>query len=46
MKTLWIALSMLMLTACANQAPRLDAPCPDFGAHCHKTPINGWEARD
>jgi hypothetical protein len=31
----------LLLSACAQQ--ELKAPCPDYGAHCKKTPINSWD---
>ncbi len=33
--------SVLLLTACAKDT--LKAPCPDFGAHCRKTPVNVWD---
>ena len=33
--------SALLLTACAKDT--LKTPCPDFGAHCRKTPINVWD---
>lgn len=30
-----------LLTGCASQS--LKAPCPDYGKHCDKTPINSWD---
>ena len=35
------AASFLVLTGCASQS--LEAPCPDFGKSCNKTPINSWD---
>jgi hypothetical protein len=33
---------ILALTGCATNNSQLKAPCPNFGAMCHKTPINSW----
>lgn len=30
-----------LLAGCATDN-RL-APCPNFGAHCHQVPVNGWD---
>ena len=30
-----------LLTGCASQS--LKAPCPDYGKHCDKTPVNSWD---
>lgn len=32
-----------VLSGCASTA-NLKAPCPDFGAHCDKAPINSWNS--
>lgn len=43
-KTTTIASALLvgiLLTGCASQS--LEAPCPGYGAHCDKTPINSWD---
>jgi len=36
-----VVFSMLLLTACAKDT--LKTPCPNFGAHCRKVPINVWD---
>lgn len=39
----FIALSILAtaLTGCATS--HISAPCPDFGKHCSKIPVNSWD---
>ena len=32
------------ITGCASR--NLEAPCPNFGAHCDKTPINSWRPEE
>ena len=32
------------ITGCASN--NLNAPCPDYGAYCTKTPLNGWNTND
>lgn len=45
MKGLWLCIASacfaILLSGCA-ETTTLKAPCPDFGAHCDKTPINSW----
>lgn len=31
-----------MLVGCSG-SPNLSAPCPDFGASCQQSPVNGWD---
>ena len=40
---LTLLLASAALTGCA--ATDLKAPCPNFGATCTKTPVNGWDAQ-
>lgn len=35
---------LALLTGCAST--QLKAPCPNFGAHCYKIPINNWDYRN
>lgn len=35
-----IIINLLFLTGCAKNT--LKTPCPNFGAHCRKVPINVW----
>ena len=35
-----IAVFLFVLAGCAST--NLTAPCPNFGKHCSKTPINSW----
>lgn len=30
-----------LLVGCAKS--ELTSPCPDFGRHCVKQPVNGWQ---
>lgn len=43
-KVIIIVMTMLAVTACASQS--LDAPCPNFGEYCARTPINSWHVGD
>ena len=36
-----LVLSSFFLVGCASQ--NLKAPCPDYGRHCDKTPVNSWD---
>jgi len=36
-----ILMTSVLLVGCASQS--LKAPCPDYGRHCDKTPINSWD---
>ena len=40
-----LALLTLMVSAFLSGcvATSIDAPCPHFGATCHKTPVNVWD---
>lgn len=29
------------LSGCAR--PNLNTSCPDYGVHCNKVPVNGWD---
>ena len=35
-----IVLACLLITSCTSGP--LKAPCPQFGAYCHKRPVNAW----
>lgn len=35
-------ITLIALSAC-SKVPDLDAPCPDYGRHCHQIPINAWD---
>lgn len=37
-----LILSVGLLAGCATQKP-LMSPCPDFGGHCLKLPVNSWQ---
>lgn len=37
-------LVIFLLSGCVNKS--LKAPCPNFGSHCHKTPINAWSYKN
>jgi hypothetical protein len=39
-KVLLLFLICPILASCAKQ--ELGTPCPDYGKHCKKTPINSW----
>jgi len=46
-KSTFILITLLLniatlLSGCASN--NLTAPCPSFGVHCDKTPINSWNA--
>lgn len=32
---------MITMSSCASD--QLKAPCPNFGARCKKSPVNGWD---
>jgi len=36
-----LVLTSFFLVGCASQ--NLKAPCPDYGRHCDKTPVNSWD---
>ena len=36
-----VVLICLLLSSCADGT--LKAPCPNFGMHCQKHPINSWD---
>lgn len=36
-----LLMTSVLLVGCASQS--LKAPCPDYGRHCDKTPINSWD---
>lgn len=47
MKKAWIFLmtfTVLQLTGCAHS--ELEAPCPDYGRYCKRSPINSWDYYD
>lgn len=33
--------AMSVMSGCAKD--NLNAPCPNFGASCQKSPVNGWD---
>lgn len=39
-----LVLVAVLLGGCAK--PNLSAPCPNFGASCHQTPINSWSSKN
>lgn len=44
MRVIIIVMSMFAMSACASHS--LDAPCPNYGEYCAKTPINSWHVED
>lgn len=41
LKLITLIASVFLLTACAKS--NLKTPCPNFGSHCRKVPINVWD---
>lgn len=42
-RTLFVSvmLALTLLSGCHRN--ELDTPCPDYGRHCAKYPINSWD---
>ncbi len=41
LKLIILLCTLGVLSGCAKS--ELAAPCPNFGASCHQTPINTWD---
>ena len=40
----WVTLTAAVLAGCTPS--ELKAPCGNYGAFCHKVPINSWNYND